>query len=245
MGVYAHIQEYKLRYSDCDFADKLKPSALLSLTQESACMSADELGFGYADLMPKNLAFIIVNTFCKFYKFISLGDILQIETWPLPPRRYFMERHYKATVKGEVVAAVASRWCLVDFSTFALRLPDILGEAHEKCPYRDEKCIETDWKVPKVKNGCKVFERRVVTSECDHYFHANNTRYADYFFDCFSEEELLRPVDAFHISYVKQAKAGSLLEFFREDTEEGSILEARCADEIVSRFFIVWKGERK
>lgn len=243
MSVYARIDEYKLRYSDCDFADRIKPSALLALTQESACMSADELGFGYADLKPKNVAFIIVNTYCEFYKNISLGDVLTVETWPLPPRRFFMERHYKVTSNGECVAAVASRWCLVDFSTFALRLPEALGEAHERCPYRDEKCVSFDWKMPKVKNGYKVFDRRVVPSDCDHYLHANNTRYADYFFDCFSSDELMRPVAYFHIAYSKQAKEGSTLEFYREDMQNGCLVEARCEGEVISRFALGFRGD--
>lgn len=240
MEKYAHFDDYVLRYSDCDFADKIKPSALLTFTQESACLSADELGFGYNDIMPNNLAFITVATHCKFLKPVVYGDKLKIETWPQPPRRFFMERSYRVSANDELAALVASRWCLVDFKTFSLQLPEKLGRAHEKCPYRDEKSLETDFKIPKVHNGVKVKEREAVLSDCDHYFHVNNTRYLDYFFDCFTQEELSRPVDEFRISYLKQTKAGSILEFFREDTAEGSLLEARCGGEAVSRFVVTF-----
>ena len=238
MEKYAHKDEYTLRYSDFDFLDVLKPSSLLSLTQESACLSADELGFGYADLKPKKLAFIIVATHCEFLRPIVLGDRLEVETWPLPPRRFFMERGYLVRAQGEPVAKVASRWCLVDFDTFSLQLPDKLGEAHEKCPYRDEKSLDTDFRIPKIHNGVKVKERTAMPGECDHYYHVNNTRYADYFFDCLTLEELSRPVASFRISYVKQTKAGSVLSFYREDTEAGVVLEARNGEGTVARFIV-------
>ena len=241
MGFYAHKKKYELRYSDCDFQDRLKPSALVALTQESACRSADELRFGYEDLKPKNVAFVIVGTYCKFYKDISFNDALEIETWPLPPRRVFFERDYCVRANGETVAAIASRWCLVDFATFSLRTADVLGEAHDTCPYRDEKCVEAVWKVPKAREGKKIGARTVMLSECDHYYHANNTRYADYFFDCFTQDELSRSVDYFQISYEKQAKAGAVLEFYREDTQEGAAIEARCGEEVMSRFFVAFR----
>ena len=240
MEKYAHKREYVLRYSDFDFLDVLKPSALLALTQESACLSADELGFGYEDLKPKKLAFIIVGTHCKFLRPIVLGDRLEVETWPLSPRRFFMERGYLARANGELVAQISSRWCLVDFETFSLQLPDKLGEAHEKCPYRDEKSLDTDFKIPKIHEGVKVKEREAMLGECDHYYHVNNTRYADYFFDCLSQEELSRPVESFRISYLKQTKAGSILSFYREDTAAEIVLDARLGEETVSRFVVTF-----
>lgn len=242
MSFYGHKKTYELRYSDCDFQDALKPSQLLALTQESACRSADELRFGYEDLKPLGVAFVIVNTYVKFYKQIRFGDALEIETWPMPPRRVFFEREYRVCANGALAAAVASRWCLVDFKTFSLRTAEVLGKAHDECPYRDEKCVEAVWKVQRAREGKKVFEKRVTPSECDHYFHANNTRYADYFFDCFSMEELRRPVDYFQISYEKQAKADTVLSFYREDTAEGTAIEARDGDEVISRFFVAFQN---
>ena len=95
--------------------------------------------------------------------------------------------------------------------------------------------------MPKGKEGKRVCVRTVMLSECDHYFHANNTRYADYFFDCFTQDELSRPIDYFQISYDKQAKAGTVLEFYREDLQEGVAIEARCGEEVMSRFFVAFK----
>ncbi|MBR7186649.1 MAG: hypothetical protein IKD43_04100 [Clostridia bacterium] len=238
---YAHFKTYELRYSDFDFKDELKLSSLLSLTQESACLSADELGFGYADLKPNNLGFIIVNTYCEYTRPIALGDKVTVETWPLPPRHVIFERDYRLTdARGEEVAAVASRWCLVDLNSFNLLLPDKLGLSHQSCPYRAEKAVEVPaWKIPKLESAKESFRTTVKSSHCDHYLHANNARYADFFLDCFTMEELAaRKVKAFQIVYAKQVKEGAELALYRKDLERGAICELRSGGELCSQFRI-------
>lgn len=237
MSEYAHLKTYDLRYSDFDYKDELRPSALLGAVQESACLSADELGFGYDDLKPQDLGFIIVNTYVELARPIKLGEAITVETWPLPPRMVYFERDYRVSSGGEEVAAAASRWCLVDLKTFTLLRPERMGEAHEKCPYRSEKAVApASWKIPRVKEGREVYRMLVANSHCDHYFHANNARYADFYFDCFTMEELsARAVKAFQITYEKQAKEGSELTLWREDVPDGALLEIRCGDDTLSQ----------
>lgn len=248
MGNYAHFKTYELRYSDFDYKDELKLSSLLSIVQESACMSADELGFGYADLRPKNFGFIIVNTYCELRRPVRLGETLKVETWPLPPRHVIFERDYRVTAgNGEEVAALASRWCLVDLENFALLTPDKLASAHENCPYRDEKSVQVPgWKIGRVseERGREAYAMRVSNSHCDHYFHANNAQYADFFSNCFSIDEFSRPVRSFQIAYARQAKEGTLLSFWREDTPDGTLCEARGGGELFTQFRIRFAAEK-
>ena len=246
MDVYANVKNYALRYSDCDFKDEIKLSALLSLTQESACASADELGFGYDDLRPLGFGFIVVHTYCAFRRPIVLGDALTVETWPLPPRHVFFERDYCVRdAKGEEVAALASRWCLVDLKSFSLLTPEKLGAAHTNCPYRDEKAVEPPaWKIAKTE-GAEVRRFRAYSSDCDHYLHVNNARYADLFLDCFSMDELAgRKITAFQISYLKQVKEGDELLFTRKDEDSTSTIEAFADGERCSQFKIYFEEKR-
>lgn len=242
MSTYSNVKKYALRYSDFDFKDELKLSALLALTQESACASADELGFGYDDLKPKGFGFIVVHTYCEFFRPIVLGDGLTVETWPLPPRHVIFERDYRVkNAEGEEVAALASRWCLVDLKTFSLLTPEKLGKAHFNCPYRAEKALEVPaWKIPKTE-GEEVRRYLVAASDCDHYLHVNNARYPDLFLDCFTMEELkdLR-IKAFQIAYVKQVKEGGELVLTRKDEEGCSTLEAFADGELCSQFKLLY-----
>jgi len=246
MSGYCHKKSFSLRYTDVDFRDELSLSALLAVAQQAACTSADELGFGYDDLKPRNIGFLVVNNIGEIFIQPNLDETITVETWPLPPRRVFFERHYR--VKGEggrLIAALASRWCMVDLSTFSLLTPDALGETHARCPYNPEKSIENPvWRIEKLKDAREVYRMTVRNSQCDHYFHANNTRYADFFLDCFTMDELKdRTIKRFSVTYHKQAKEGAELSFFRKDEGDTSVLEARGGDEVFTQFSVTF-GKR-
>ena len=245
MSQYCNTHTYILRHSDFDLRNELKPSALLSLTQESAGFSAEELGFGVEELKKKGCGFIIVNTYCRLFRPARLGETLTVDTWPLPPRHVIFERDYRVRSGEETVAAVASRWCLVDLNDFSLLTPERLGESHDRCPYRAEQTAEVpSWKIPKPGASAReVLRLRVGYSHCDYYLHANNTRYADFFFDCFSSDEL-RGVKSFQIAYGKQAKEGAELTFFREDCGDISVCEAHSGEETIAQFRIEFTEPR-
>ena len=69
-------------------------------------------------------------------------------------------------------------------------------------------------------------------SDYDHYFHVNNTKYADFCLDAFTVDELKnKSLGTVQITYVKQCKFGEKLEFFREDDGNISSVEGRVGDE--------------
>lgn len=246
MEEYRLTKTYPLRYSDFDFKDELKLSALLAFAQEAAGDSADELGFGYRDLKPRNLGFIIVNTYCEMLRPVKLGQTLSVATWPLPPRHVIFERDYEAFDTEGLCARLASRWCLVNLENFSLLPPDRLGEAHARCPYNPRKAVDAVWKVQKLgENAREVYRMTVRNGHCDHYMHANNTRYADFFLDCFTIEELSsRTVKSFQTVYGKQAKEGSELALYRGDFGDFSVCEARASGETLAQFKVTFDKEK-
>ncbi|MDE7295653.1 MAG: hypothetical protein K2N84_00115, partial [Clostridia bacterium] len=94
------------------------------------------------------------------------------------------------------------------------------------------------WKIPKITAGKEVFQFSGGVSQCDRFHHANNTRYADFFTDCFTWEEMRRPVESFQISYSKQAKFGAELCMVRHDEEDYSLCEARTNGDTLTQFRI-------
>lgn len=229
-------------YSDCDHKDEVRPSALLNYAQEVAGQSADELGFGYKDTIGDRCGFFIATTCCEIFVPIRIGDLLTVSTWPLTPRHGIFERDYEVTRGGEKVAALASRWCLVDLDTQKILPPERL-KAHASCPYRDDRVITPDWSLPKLRGeGKEVYSMATRVSHYDHFRHVNNAKYADFFMDCFTEEELEKRVKSFRISYVKQVKAGEELTFYRKDSEEGTALEACVNGEATTRFYVAFGG---
>lgn len=232
--MYLHKKDYEVRYTDVDFNDNIKLSALLSVMVESACLSADELGFGYSVLQPKNIGFILANWYLELYKPIKLGDVLTIHTWPIEPKKLVVFRDFELFVGREKVGVATSRWCVVDLATFNM-IP-AKSALSENISYNDFRSVEFNgWKIqPCISTDEPDYVKFVSYSDYDHYRHVNNTKYGDLLLDAFAPDELeSKSVASAQISYVKQCKYGEKLELFKQPIDDGFyVVEGRVNGEI-------------
>lgn len=232
--MYRHKKTYEIRYTDVDAYDNLKLSSLLSFAEESACLSADELGFGYADVNPLNLGFVITNWYFEFDRPVKVGEKIEVHTWPLRPRFLIFFRDYEFFVNGEKVGAGTARWCMIDTKTFNPLPSSVYFKEGAFDNYNTERSIDyKNWKIPTLDEAAPVYSRVVKYSDYDHYFHVNNTKYADFLTDVFSVDELKgKFVKSAQITYVKQCKFGERLDFYRKDFDGFSIVEGRADGEL-------------
>ena len=232
--MYRHIKDYQLRYTDLDAYDNLKLSSLLSFLEESACLSADELGFGYDDVNPNHLGFIVVNWYIKLYKNIKLGDVLTVHTWPLKPRHLIFLRDYELYCGGEKVGVCSARWCMIDTQKYVPVPTSAFFKGDFFDGYNTERSIEfNDWKIPTISSGETIYSKKVMFSDYDHYFHVNNTKYADFLYDVFTVDQLQgKSLSSVQITYVKQCKEGEQLTFLKEKKDGYYLVEGRVDGEL-------------
>ncbi len=220
--MYLNSKTYEIRYTDVDFQDCLKLSSLLSLMEESACLSADELGFGYADLQPKNYGFILTNWYVKLDRPVKLGDKLTINTWPVEPKKIIVLRDFEFFIGDERIGVATSRWCLINLNDFSI-LPCSLAFSKD-IEYNQFRSVDNfNFKIARIEDGKASYEKMASYSDCDHYNHVNNTKYADFICDAFSLEEFKgKYIKEVNINYVKQCKCGEKLEVVKSRQEDGS-----------------------
>lgn len=228
MKPYEHIKQFQIKYCDVDFKDEMKTSVALSLMEEVACSSADELGFGYAYIKPRGYAFMVTNVCMEFMRPVQLAELITVKTWPNPPSYVVFGREYQILSQtGELLVNASSRWCLMDMNSGKLVQSKVIDN-QDYSTYNTSKALENvQWKIPSFKReeGELKFSLTIANSEYDHNMHVNNTRYADYCFNCFSVAELAtRKLKKFSISYVKQCHEGDIVYFYRKKTENGSYL---------------------
>ena len=231
--MYRHIKEFQLRYTDVDAFDNLKLSSLLAFLEESACLSADELGFGYDDLAPAQKGFIVINTYVELYRTIKLGDVLTVHTWPLKPGHLIFLRDFELYCGQEKVGVCTTRWCMISTDKFVPVPASSFFTKDFFDSYNTERSIDfKDWKIPAVVSKDVVYSKLVTFSDYDHYFHVNNTKYADFMFDAFSVDELKgKNLKSAQITYVKQCKEGERIDFFKEDRDGFHFVEGKVNDE--------------
>ena len=232
--MYRHIKSYEIKYTDVDAFDRLKLSSLLSFLQESACLSADELGFGYDALTPKHIGFIIVNWYIEFKEQIKLGDELTVHTWPLPPRHLTFFRDFEFYVGDKKVGVGTTRWCMINTDDYTMLPTSAFFKEGDFDDYNTERSVVFNgWKIPRIDCGEKVYARTIKFSDYDHYFHVNNTKYADFMFDVFSVDELRgKKLNSVQITYVKQCKEGEEITFVRETKDGFYLVEGKVDGEL-------------
>lgn len=240
--MYCHSKDYAFRYSDADFQDIIRPASFLAVMQESACLSADELGFGYKDLQPKNIGFILSNWYVELYRPVNYDDVLTVHTWPIKPKHLIVMRDFELFVGDEKVGVGTSRWCLVDLATFTM-LPASTIFSDVNIEYNDFRSTQfNSWKIPRALGGQNTYEKIISYSDHDHYNHANNTKYADFLMDAFSVDEIKgKWVKQFRVSYIKQCKCGEKLQFYRLQLDDESwVVECRAGEELRAQLYVVF-----
>lgn len=242
--MYKNIKKYEIRFTDSDAFDILKPSSLLSYLEESACLSADELGFGYDAISKKNLGFIIVNYYIELYRPLKLGETVEIHTWPVKPRHTIFFRDFEFYINGDKVGVATTRWCMVNLPDFTVAPVSAFFNEEDFSDYNTERSvIFGGWKIPTVGCGAPVYSKKITFSDYDHYFHVNNTKYADLMLDVFSVEELRgKTIKKLQISYAKQCKIDEILDLYKTKADGYYIIEGRVGDEVRVQFKVEFNG---
>lgn len=227
--MYRHIKNYEIRYMDTDAFDNIKLSALLGILQESSCLSADELGFGYDDIKGDNMGFILANWYVELARPVKIGEVLEVHTWPLKPKHLIFLRDFELYCKGEKIGVASARWCMVNLNDFSfMPIEKYFAEGFFN-GYNTERSVEfNSWKIPAINSfadgdKAEVYSRVLKFSDYDHYFHVNNTKYADFLTDVFSVEEMRgRFIKKVQITYVKQCKENEILQLYRHGSDNSS-----------------------
>ena len=227
--MYRNIRNYELRYTDADAYDCLKLSSLLSFLEESACHSADELGFGYKDVAPANIGFILANIYVELSAPIKLGDLITVHTWPLKPTKVIFLRDSEIYTGDKLVGKASARWCMIDTKSCSIAPVSTFFKDDFFDGYNTQRSVEfNNWKIPRIDGGNPVYSQIVGFSDYDHYFHVNNTKYCDYLMNIFNVEELKgKYVSSVQITYVKQCKAGEKIEFTRAEQDGFYLVEGK------------------
>ena len=244
MEKYEYVKNLEVGYCDVDFKEQLKPSVLLKYFEEAATRSAEELGFGYSFCKENGFAFFLTEIHVEVLRMARVQDKIRIKTWPLKPSFVVFNREYQISDdRDNVLIAATSRWGLVDLKEGKI-LPSKTVEGQDYSTYRTDKALEVSGKMKRFDpiEGYLAYSMTVANSEYDHNMHVNNTRYADYVFNCFTVKQLKEnTLKSFALSYVKQCHEGEIIRFYRKDDgKETLVCGVNESDEIVMRAEVVF-----
>ena len=166
-----------IRYSDLDLNKRLKPFSLLNFFQDIASDSAESLGFGYSNIYPKNLMWVLIKYRIEFNEYPTDVSDLILKTEPRGRNKIFAYRNFELSSTDKVYAKASSVWSLVDISTMKPVLIETVAESPYLAKYeKNEKDLDFS-KIPALTSFDFKKEFEVRFNDIDVNMHANNGNY--------------------------------------------------------------------
>lgn len=219
MEPYSNLKtNYTVGLSDVDFTGTLKISALFKYFQELASSHADVLGFGIDVISTKhNVTWVLVKIKVDIEKLPKWNDEIEIETWPLKPKRFeFMRDYIVRDSEGNVIIRAISDWVIMDISTRELKKAELIEL--QTSNYNDARAI--DQRLAKLRpfgTPEPAYKKTIRYSDIDINEHLTNSRYVDYIMDCFPcESHKAYRVKSIQVNFVNEALPGETINLYRD-----------------------------
>jgi acyl-ACP thioesterase len=182
--------------------------ALLNYLQHAAGEHAAKLGFGFDDLIKKNLAWILSRYHIKVARYPELGDKIEVSTWPSGKQGIFALRDFEMKdEEGHCLLVATTSWILLNLGKKQpARLEDFLPE-HLTL---DKHALKDDFpSLPLLEKAEREIYLRVLMKDLDLNRHVNNVVYIQWALEAAPEDVLncKRPIDI-EVSYKAEAFYG-------------------------------------
>lgn len=196
---------FTLRAYEVNPNGEARLASLCDFLQESAGNHANELGFGFDDMLEQHLFWVLTRLSVRVSRYPKYGDTVLVRTWPKGVRGPFALRDFKILdSNGNELLVATSGWLVIDSRTRKRRRPhEILALLHR---FSDDHAIEA----PPVKVGHDqdfVQHGTIVTrpSDVDLQNHVNSMRYVSWIEDAYTSSiAATRPVNTRHAANTSQ-----------------------------------------
>lgn len=233
-----YVENIKVKYSEMDFNHALKPFAMLNYLQDIASKNAEDLGFGYSFITPKNIAWFLLKYRMEFEDYPVAVHDLTLKTQPRGYNKLFAYRDFEFFDGSKLLGRVASIWSLVDITTRSL-IPINIGleDNPGMPPYQKH---ENDLNFEKIRPLSKIDiekEFEVRYNDLDVNLHANNGNYIVWAFEPLSFDfKAAHKIKTIDMVYKKEIKYGerllSQVEFKDEFTTVHVLKNAQSGEEL-------------
>lgn len=177
--------DYYIHSYETDFTTRLRFSCLNRYMQESAWKNAEQLGFGFSDLIRKNFAWVLTRMLISVEKLPGWNETIRIATWPSGQEGLFAFRDFQIfDQKERELGRATSSWCVIDLTT---RKPVALQSAFENGLAELDKRLFPGRppKIVALKRTDSEWRTVVGYQDLDVNKHVTNSRYIDWIFETF------------------------------------------------------------
>lgn len=180
-------QNILLKTSMVDVNGRWQPGSIFRVMQEVSGAHAEGMGLGRQPLMEAGIAWVLTRASLQMDEYPCYGQTITVKTWPGVGRHAFFPRHYTFEVDGREIGRSTTLYVLMDIAQRKMALPNRLPG--QLPAYDIPAPLPTPGAIPQLEAEPIVRTHQVRYTDLDFNGHVNNTRYVDWFADCFDWQE--------------------------------------------------------
>ena len=217
-------EKITVKYSEIDQNLVMKPFALLNFLQDIASKNAEDLGFGYSYIHPKNYAWFLIKYRMEFENYPFDVQDLTLKTEPRGYNKLFAFRDFELFKGDELLGRIHSMWSIVDIDSRSMvPITTIIPDSPKMTLFKKREDDLSFSKISPITNPTIEKEFEVRYNDLDVNGHANNGNYIVWAFEPLSFEfKNSHRIKTMDMIYKKEAKFGeklvSQIEFKDENT---------------------------
>ncbi len=198
-------KQFEICSYDVDVNQKVKISKLFGFFQEVAWLHAQQLRFGYFDLLQEHGAFWALSRLhMQIDAYPMWNDVVEYRTWPVESNRLFARRDFEIYVGEKRIGYGTSDWIIASFKDRHLLEPQRILNGL-KFNYQQGLSTCSTKRLKPLSNYETSCPRQTRYNDLDMNKHVNSIRYLDWVLDCLPSTFLNeKAIQTLNINYLHE-----------------------------------------
>lgn len=175
-------REFTVSSYDLNPKGRARLTTLANYFQEMAYHHANQLGFGYEDMIERKIMWVLSRMRIRINHYPVWDDQVSVETWHRGMNRLFGLRDFRLKdMNGKLLGVASSAWLILDSETRrpVRQTADVLSQNLGNASVFEERLD----KIPLPEQLVEKTRRKVQFSDLDIVGHVNNVKYMEWCLD--------------------------------------------------------------
>ncbi|OIQ16873.1 MAG: acyl-[acyl-carrier-protein] thioesterase [Flavobacterium sp. MedPE-SWcel] len=201
-----HSQEWEINFLQCYPNGYLKHTELCNLLQLTAGKHSELGAMSFTDMQKHDQAWVLSRMRVEIDELPKWRDTVAVKTWIMDLHGSRSVRALEIWLNGKKIAGSMTYWAVINTKTGR---PEALALPHEHFEkYPDKSPTTASFNKIELNRDSEITSnKKIVLSDLDIVFHANNVKYLEWCLDTIDHHPLLKQqLQSFDMNFLRELK---------------------------------------